>query len=157
MKSLSLLAGAGLASFLVFLIVSLPAKVLTDLAAPAGVQIAGVTGSAWRGQARSVEVPGFQLGRTTWIIDPAAFVLGRLSATIETVWPGGKASGKLTVGITGSIRLRDFEAVGSVAPIAQQMNLPPSGGQFLLILLTLCLSIVGPEFSLPMFVSKTSR
>ncbi len=130
MKSLSLLAGAGLASFLVFLVVSLPAKVLTDLAAPAGVQIAGATGSAWRGEARSVEVPGFQLGRTTWIIDPAAFVLGRLSATIETVWPGGKASGKLTVGITGSIRLREFEAVGSVAPIAQQMNLPPSGGQF---------------------------
>ena len=89
----------------------------------------GVTGSAWRGEVRSIEVPGFQLSRTAWVINPAALLLGRLSATIETGWPGGKADGELTIGMTGSIRLREFEATGPVAPIAQQMNLPQSGGQ----------------------------
>jgi len=63
MKSLSLLAGAGLASFLVFLVVSLPAKVLTDLAAPAGVQIAGVTGSAWRGGRWQIDGRYYRFGQ----------------------------------------------------------------------------------------------
>ena len=130
MKSLSLLAGAGLGSFLLFLVISVPAKILTDLATPAGVQIAGVTGSAWRGQARSVEIAEFRFGQTTWAISPASLVLGQLSAVFETDWPGGRGSGELTIGITGSIGLRDFEAVGALAPIAQQMNLPQSGGQF---------------------------
>lgn len=137
MKSLSLLAGAGLASFLVFLIPSLPAKLLTDLAAPADVRITGVTGSVWHGEARSVAVPGFQFGRTTWIVKPAALMLGRLSATIETEWPGGKAGGNLTLGLTGTIGLSEFDASGSIAPIAQQMNLPVSGGQLSISLVDL--------------------
>jgi general secretion pathway protein N len=132
MKSISLLAGAGLASFFVFLIVSIPAKVLTDLATPEGVQLAGVSGSAWRGEALSVQVPGFRLGRTSWIVRPAALILGRLSATIKTEWPGGRASGELTASITGTIRLSNVDAASPVAPIAQQMNLPPSGGQLLI-------------------------
>lgn len=132
MKSLSLLAGAGLGSFLLFLVVSVPAQLLADLATPVGAQITGVTGSAWRGQARSIEIAEFRFGQTTWAINPASLILGRLSAVIETGWPGGRGSGELTIGITGSIRLRDFEAVGAVAPIAQQMHLPQSGGQFII-------------------------
>jgi len=130
MKSLSLLAGVGLASFFLFLISSLPAKVLTDLSASSGVRVGGVTGTVWNGEARRIEVPGFRLSRTAWKISPASLLLGRLAAAVEADWPGGKANGDLTVGLTGSVSLRNFEAAGEVAPIAQQMNLPQTGGQF---------------------------
>lgn len=137
MKSLGFIAGIGLGSFLLFLIISIPASVITDLATPAGTQITGVTGSAWRGEARNIDLPGFRLGRTSWNIRPAALLLGRLSATVETQWPDGRASGDLTAGLSGKVSLTDFNASGPVAPIAQQMNLPPSGGQVLINIMDL--------------------
>lgn len=132
MKLPGLLAGAGLACFLVFSIAMVPAQVLTDLSASDDLVFVGVTGTAWHGAAQNIKTPVLQFGRTVWSLEPLSLLFGRLAGTIETQWAGGAARGDLSVGFNGSITVRDFEARGSIAPITRFMNLPVAGGELVI-------------------------
>jgi hypothetical protein len=130
MRTPGLLLGAGLACFLVFSIAMVPAQVLTDLSETDDLKFIGVTGTAWSGQVRNINTPALQIDRTVWSLQPLSLLRGRLAGTIETQWAGGTARGDLSVGIGGSVSVRNLEASGSLAPITRFMNLPVTGGRF---------------------------
>lgn len=125
------LIGVGLACFVVFVMASAPAQLLTDLvASDDGLRFIGVTGSIWNGETRSIQTPFFQLHKTSWSLHATDLLGGRLGARIETEWPGGFASGDIRIGIGGVISLHDFEATGPIMPFIQILHLPITGGEF---------------------------
>jgi general secretion pathway protein N len=128
MKHRNLLIGVGVACFIVFVVVALPAKVITALVPAEIVQIGGTSGTLWRGEATLVQISGVQLTNTRWTLHPLQLLLGRVALHLETNPPGGSVSSDLTLGITGTVTVKNFDATGRVAPLAQLMKLPPSGG-----------------------------
>jgi hypothetical protein len=128
MRTNSILIGTGLACLLVFMIVSLPASLVLDSVASERVRIMGVSGSVWRGEIRSIGLPGLTLRRTRWQLRPLGLLAGRLASRIETELPGGYARGELSVGLNGVLACADFEAVSPVAPIARLIGIPAAGG-----------------------------
>ena len=128
-----LYAGAGLASFLLFLLANIPAGALTGLLESrlsGNIRVSGVDGTIWNGSLRSISIHGWRLTATQWDLNPAGLLLGRLSARIETRIAGGELTTDLTAGMSGTLALRDLEADGPVQPIAAAINLPAAGGRY---------------------------
>lgn len=74
----------GLAAFLVFLVVSAPAAILTksiEHYTPAYFQ--NVTGTLWNGRAGGLQISGINAGPVTWKIHPASLLRGVLSITLQ--------------------------------------------------------------------------
>lgn len=74
----------GLAAFLIFLIVSAPAAVLTKTLehyTPAYFQ--NVTGTLWSGRAGGLQISGINAGPVIWKIHPASLLRGVLSVTLQ--------------------------------------------------------------------------
>lgn len=130
MPRAGLYAGLAAAAFVVFVVASAPASLLSRLA-PAGVQLNGVQGSLWAGEASSVRAGALRLGRTRWALSPWQLLLGRLAGELDTTLPGGFARGEFAVGLGGSLQLKNFSAASPVAGIvaATGMGLPVSDGQ----------------------------
>jgi hypothetical protein len=129
MKPRSLLIGVGVTCFIVFGIVSIPAKVITSLLPGDFVQIGGAGGTLWNGEAQLVQVSGVQLTGTKWTLHPMQLPLGRLAFTLETHASGGFVRCDITLGITGDVTVRNLDAAGPVAPLASLMRIPQSGGE----------------------------
>ena len=133
MRRTYLLTGAGIVSFILFLIISIPANTIASqvkLFEPWNVQMAGVDGTAWNGRIRSLSFNGFQLFDTHWELNPAALLLGRLSAIISARSAVGEISFAGTVSVFGSIAIHDLKVAGPVAPIAGLLNLPVTAGRY---------------------------
>ncbi|UCG74177.1 MAG: type II secretion system protein N [Chromatiales bacterium] len=139
-------AGLAAAVFLVFVVASAPASLLARLA-PAAVQLNGVQGTLWAGEASSVRAGTVSLGRTSWQLAPWQLLLGRLAGDLETTLPGGFARGEFAIGLGGTLRLNDFSATSPVASIvaATGMGLPVSDGQVVVELTALAISDGWPE------------
>jgi len=138
-----LLIGAGIASFLFFTLAFIPAGTVTNRL-PDTVRVGGVEGTLWRGRVRSVVINGWQLHDTRWDLNPAALLLGRLSARVETQVAGGNVTGNASVSVFGVIAVSDLDAAGPVAPIAARLNLPVTGGRYQLRLAQLGLANAWP-------------
>ena len=133
MRPKLLFAGAGLASFFLFMITFIPASVLTgrlDKNLPGNVRIDGVQGTLWSGYVRALDINGWQLRDTRWKINPAALLTGRLSANIATQVAGGEVTADASVSISGNISVRNLEAAGPIMPIAVKLKLPVTGGRY---------------------------
>lgn len=128
MKPRSLLIGVGVACFMVFVIASVPAKVIASLIPGDFVQIGGASGTLWSGEARLLQVSGVQLTETKWTLHPMQLPLGRLAFELETHTSGGFVRCDITLGITGVVTVRNLDAAGPLAPLAGLMKLPQSGG-----------------------------
>jgi general secretion pathway protein N len=146
MSRAGLFAGVAVAAVLVFVVAGAPATLLSSLA-PAGVQLTGVQGSLWTGEASSVRVGELRFGRTRWDLAPWQLLLGRLAGEVDAILPGGFARGKFALGLGGSLQLTDFSAASSVAAIvaATGMGLPINDGQLALQLTALKISGGWPE------------
>lgn len=123
------LAGTGIASFVVFLIALLPARVVTDRF-PAAWGAAGPEGTLWNGSLHSIDIAGWRLRETRWRLSPASALLGRLAARIETRVAGGALSTDASVSLSGTVTISELVADGPIAPLARRLNLPVSGGQY---------------------------
>jgi general secretion pathway protein N len=73
----------GLIAFLVFLVISVPATVMTGLiAGRAPVEFSGVTGTLWHGQAMQVTGRDVVVGPLEWTIRPWSLLRGELAADV---------------------------------------------------------------------------
>lgn len=86
---------AGVAAFVVFLVAMMPATQLARRL-PAGVALAGVGGTIWSGQARSLTVQGRALGAFRWSCRPWRLLLLQWSCHATLAPPGGEVSGELS-------------------------------------------------------------
>ncbi|MGI9342929.1 MAG: type II secretion system protein N [Gammaproteobacteria bacterium] len=123
------LIALGAASFLLFVVTTVPARLLANLVPEDLVQMNDLSGTLWRGNAQTVEVAGVQLRDANWELHPLSLLLGRLALTLDAKWNTGYVRGDVAAGVTGSIRLRDVEIAGPLAPVLRQLNLSGTGGE----------------------------
>lgn len=84
MKRWPLLAVLGLVTYLVFALVSFPARVAVAWFAPPDITLTGIQGTVWKGRAALGAVAGVALSDLTWDLQPAGLLLGRLGAEVTT-------------------------------------------------------------------------
>lgn len=106
--------------FLIALIVTVPARfVLQFVPLPAQVQIGGVEGTLWRGQADTLLVDGTMLRNMQWQVRPLSLLAGQVVADIEL----GEHVDNLLIG-GGRVRAsRDVMEVSDVRVEARLVDL----------------------------------
>ena len=102
---------AGVLAFVVAALWMLPAEVAVRLTAGriAPLQLAGVSGTAWHGQARQASVFGQPVGRLEWWLRPLPLLLGRTEAELRLDGPALRASTRLSES-GEQLRLSDLHA-----------------------------------------------
>jgi len=116
------LIAAGIAAFLVFMIAMVPASQLARRL-PAGVVLAGASGTIWSGRARALSVSERPLGGIAWSCSPWRLLVLHWSCHAILSPTGGEVSGELSgsfgdeingEAIRGRLPIRLFE--GLVTP-----------------------------------------
>lgn len=73
----------GVAAFLLFALITLPAHVVLSRLQSAGVQADGVTGTIWNGAAQVLTVQGARIGSVEWDLHVLPLFIGRASADVN--------------------------------------------------------------------------
>lgn len=115
--------------FVLFLLVTLPARLLAFVAAGFDVQVINPSGSVWLGQASAIRGQGITLQSVRWDLHQLALLTGRLAADVDAKLPGGFARGEVSAGLGGSVRLRDLEMAGPLTLLEDAVGMPLSGGE----------------------------
>ena len=101
-NSLKLLC-LGLLAFLIFLLITAPAPLLTKpLSKHSSVKFEQVAGSLWKGQAKQVHIEGIPIGAVAWDIHLTKLFAGQLAVTLLL---GGTNNSDLNGNIELSLRL----------------------------------------------------
>lgn len=97
MKTLPLVA-LGVLAYVAFALITLPAEVVAARLQPLGVNVGGVTGTAWNGSAQVVQVGPTNLGELTWKLHALPLLTLRAVADVKLKRSDGFAQG--TIGAT---------------------------------------------------------
>ncbi len=93
---------AGVVIYLLFLLVTLPAAWLWQLAPKVpGVELKGISGTLWQGQAAQMSAAGRQLEQVSWELHPAQLLTGQLAVSVRVQDPVVTAQGDLQYGLSG--------------------------------------------------------
>ena len=115
-SALGLTLIAGLAVFLVVLVLYLPASWISS-ALPAGVRCSELGGSVWHGECLGLQYQGAALGDATWNIAPSRALTGRLSGDVDV--RGAALNGRADLDT-------NFSGVGELRMIALAVTLDPA-------------------------------
>lgn len=124
MKNLRLLILAGIATFVIALIISFPARVAYQWFAPGELKLSGISGSVWRGKAAQGTAAGVYLADINWRYRPLALLRGKLEFASNGKLASGFFEAKVAVGVGGSVTLSDLngaltlETLAGVLPLA---------------------------------------
>ena len=125
----------GIAAFLVFLLADLPASYLTPWLSrhfPA-LQLGGVSGSVFSGQAESLRFGTNNLGAVTWGFDWLAPFTATLGYRVHLHGEARDLDARLDAGL-GSLKLRDVRGRATVASLDQWLPLPSHSASGTLLL-----------------------
>ena len=104
---------AGLGSFAVSLAVMAPLPVIAQqlLRFSPDTQLAGVSGTLWKGQIQRVTTPQTQLDNLSWTIAPLALLRGYLAADLETsVQSAIEVKGQCGISLLNNLRCAPLQA-----------------------------------------------
>jgi len=112
MKFNTKLIALGVTAFLLFLIISAPASLITGaVASNSPVKFVQVSGSVWHGRSALIVGPQFTIGPVEWTLHPWYLLRGELAAdiVIHDSTTSGDIAGSTwaAVGLPGVIKLRD--------------------------------------------------
>jgi general secretion pathway protein N len=124
----------GVVAWLVFMLWRFPAPVAYGIAAESlggQVQLAGVTGTLWRGEAQQLQVQNRAIGGLTWQLSPWSLLLGQLDADITLMQDKAylKARAETALG-GGSLALSAIEGrlpLPLIQPYLSQVPFPLEG------------------------------
>lgn len=122
LRSRLLLAGLGL--YLLFLLITLPATVLTAQLARHGITAVSTSGSVWRGQVAGLRVGVLNMGNAEWDIRWLSLFAGKLAADVKLTQANGFAQGRIGLGLTGSVTLSNVSATLPLQSIVGSGGLP---------------------------------
>lgn len=117
----SYLAAADIAAFLVFVVAMVPARQLTDRLPP-DIEMRGVAGTIWSGQASGLNVRGAELGAIDWSCRPWRLLALEWSCRVRLRPPGGELDGDVAIGldrelvasgVTGEVPIAAFEGIAT--------------------------------------------
>lgn len=115
-SSLVLTIIAGLAVFLVVLVLYLPASWISS-ALPPGVRCNELGGSVWHGECLGLQYQGATLGDATWNLAPSSAFTGRLSGDVDVRGAALNARADLDT---------NFSGVGELRSVALNVALDPA-------------------------------
>ncbi len=118
----------GLASFIVGIVVTFPARVAYQWFAPPTVQLAGIEGSVWSGTAREVSTGGIYLRDVEWRLRPLSLLSGGFGVRVEATPASGFLETDLTLKLGGSLVVRDLRASLPLKVLAEKLNMPGLAG-----------------------------
>lgn len=114
----------GLAVYLAFLIINLPASILFSQLGKHGVQTSTITGTLWHGRAANVQVGVLRLGNAEWQLRFLPLLSGKLAADVKLTPVKGFAQGRISVSLTGTLSFNDFSASLPLESIVGAGGLP---------------------------------
>jgi general secretion pathway protein N len=137
MKNLYL--GAGVAGLLVFLLGLIPAPLLHHWSGDdidPQVQIYGLQGSLWRGEAAAVNFNGIRLHSLQWQLRPLSLLFLRLSHDVTARTDGGEVQTIVSKTLLGTVRLGELKGSLPVEQLGPALQLPvlPLSGRLVLAL-----------------------
>lgn len=115
-------------TFVVGVIVTLPARVAYQWLASPAVQLAGIDGSVWSGSARELVVSGVYLREVEWRLRPASLFAGKLRLRLEAVPASGFLESDIALTFGGNIIVSDLKASLPLQMFAEALNMPGLSG-----------------------------
>jgi general secretion pathway protein N len=102
---------AGVAAYLLILLITLPAARVTKLLEQniTDLDLQSVTGSLFSGKADRVVIRGFGLGPVTWSLRPLSLLLARLEYRLDLKDPAFRGKGIVGTGPGGHVYLHDLQ------------------------------------------------
>jgi general secretion pathway protein N len=125
MKRLGPLVALGVGAYLVFALITLPAKVVLTYFAPDDLKAAGVSGSAWHGRAQFVQYGVTNLGSLEWDVHPLALLTGRVRADVRLRRLDGFVESELTMAPGNRVTFVDLSAALPLSALPS--NIAPGG------------------------------
>jgi len=101
---------AGIGTFVVGILLLLPARVVVHFAAPPGVLLSGINGSAWSGSAREGSVNGAYFRDIEWRLKPLRIFTGVVAYSVKANPTPGFIETDLAVGFGGKIEISGLRA-----------------------------------------------
>jgi general secretion pathway protein N len=117
------LIAAGLATFIVGVMLSFPARVPYNWLSSPEFRLSGISGTVWRGQAAEGSVAGVYLGDLQWSFQPLAIFRGRLAYRLESNSAFGTIHSVVGAGLNGSVTLQDFAGTFSLQEFRDMFQL----------------------------------
>lgn len=105
MKNTKRLILAGIATFVIGLIISFPARVAYLWLAPGELKLSGISGSVWHGKASQGTAGGIYLADINWRFRPLALLSGKLEFASNSKLASGFFDANVAVGVGGSLTL----------------------------------------------------
>lgn len=90
------------------------------------LQLAGVSGTAWSGRAKTVQYQSWRFTRVNWQLKPLALFTGRVEFAIAFDGEGRKGRADVAWHYDNTLRLSGVEAALPMAELAQQLGAPAS-------------------------------
>lgn len=119
----------GLALLGVFTVILFPARTAVGWFAPADVSVFGVSGTVWEGRARIIRIGNMQLRNSEWDLSILRLFTGRLAGDFKTRWSGGFMEGFGSIGVSGTVSLRDATLSMDISMLDNLMGVGNIGGQ----------------------------
>jgi len=107
MKNRKRLILAGIATFVIGLIITFPARVAYQWFAPGELKLSGINGSIWRGNAAQGTAGGVYLADVNWSFRPLGLLSGKLEFASTSKLASGFFDSNVAVGIGGTLTLSD--------------------------------------------------
>jgi general secretion pathway protein N len=124
MKKIWLMVALGVAAYLIFALITLPASVIASRLPP-DIVLAGVEGTAWNGRAPVVLVGGMQVGSVTWKLHALPLLTLKAKADVKVTRSDGFLQATVASGAVQEVSLTQLTGslpLGSLPP-----NVVPGG------------------------------
>lgn len=109
MADRKLLVLVGIATFLIGACLKFPARVAYDWFAPNSLQLSGIDGSPWHGEAAAGTANDLYFTRLKWAFKPLALITGKLSFQISVDTSAGPISTSVGIGLGGTLSMSDLQ------------------------------------------------
>ncbi|MEM7431695.1 MAG: type II secretion system protein N [Pseudomonadota bacterium] len=114
----------GCAVFFIGLVVTFPARVAYQWFGANPVQVSGISGTVWNGNADVVNANGFTLTDLAWRMKPLQLFLGSAAFSIDSNVTGGTVTGDISIGIGGDVTASNIEAFVPLSNLQNALRTP---------------------------------
>lgn len=118
MKRFGWLAALGVATFLAFIVATLPASLFESRLQSAGVTATAFAGSVWNGTATGLAWRGAQLGDVQWQLQPLKLLTGRIGGHVTLTRLDGTLESDVESTFGGTVHLRNARVAMPVEAFA---------------------------------------
>jgi len=123
------LLAAGLAAFIVFLIIQAPARIGLAMLADTGLRGAGISGTVWNGRVQAATLGQLPITDLRWQLSPLRLLVGRAAVDVDGQLADGFINGRIEFGF-GQLQLRGFRLSSTLDALGLGLGLPLGGGPF---------------------------